>query len=305
MDPTHATTFTFATSEGASVFVHRWLPPKDARGIVVIAHGASEHGARYDHFARALSAAGQAVYASDHRGHGHTAAGRLGWAGRDGWNGTLRDVDHVIATAHAAHPGVPLVLFGHSMGSIVAQRFMQMRGEDFAGVVLSGTLESVAGLDGILALAESAARSNAEQPSDLFGAMFAGFNAEFAPARTGFEWLSRDEREVQKYVDDPLCGFAFSNRMLADFLAGWAQAWEPEHEATIPRTLPVALFSGARDPVGRNSDGPAALAARYRALGIANVAVTLYPEARHEILNELNREKVERDIVAWIRERAG
>lgn len=294
-----ASVFTITSPGGPPVTVRRWNPDGAVRGIVAIAHGAAEHGARYERFARALNARGYAVYASDHRGHGGTAGDRPGSAGSDGWNGTIRDLEAVIERARGEHPGVPAFFFGHSMGSVLAQRFIQLHGTELAGAVLSGALSGLPGLEAIVGIASAAAEGEgADRPSDLFVQMFAGFNAPFEQ-RTGFEWLSRDAAEVQKYVDDPLCGFPFTNATLADFLRGWGEAWKPENDATVPRDLPVLIFSGALDPVGENTKAVQALADRYRALGLRDVEVAFYPEGRHEMLNELNRDEVERDVVAW------
>jgi alpha-beta hydrolase superfamily lysophospholipase len=300
-----AGTFTFH-ADGVDVAVHRWLPGARAKALVLIAHGMAEHAARYARFAAALNAAGYAVYAPDLRGHGDTAgdAAALGWAGPDGWNGMVRDLERVAATARDEHPGVPLFAFGHSMGSVLMQRFMQLHGSELAGAILSGTFASAPKLAlAILTARLMALGPGARKPSPLLKQMFADFNKPFAPGRTGFEWLSRDDAEVQKYAGDPRCGFAFANRTLVDTLRGWRDVWSPANERRIPRELPVLLFSGDQDPVGRNTAAVDELAARYRALGLRDLSVTFYPGARHETLNETNREEVQRDIVRWLDDR--
>ena len=130
--------------------------------------------------------------------------------------------------------------------------------------------------------------------------MFAGFAAPFQPVKTGFEWLSRDEAEVQKYVDDPWCGFPFSNALAADMLKGGQEMWSAASEARVPTGLPVLMISGAMDPVGGFSAGVNALAARYRALGVKDLTVKLYEGCRHELLNELNRDEVQAYILSWL-----
>jgi alpha-beta hydrolase superfamily lysophospholipase len=137
-------------------------------------------------------------------------------------------------------------------------------------------------------------------PSSLQRTMFAGFNKGFAPQTTGFEWLSRDAAEVEKYAGDPRCGFTFSNRLLLDMLRGYVETWQPANERGIPASLPVLFFSGALDPVGGNTRGVTALAERYRALGLRDVQVRFYPDGRHEMLNETNRDEVVRDVVTWL-----
>lgn len=298
------------------MFVHAWEPDA-ARAVVVIAHGMAEHGARYARFGRALSARGYAVYAPDHRGHGRTAGGaeRLGWAGADGWNGMVRDLEQLLALAREAHPGAPRVLFGHSMGSVLAQRVAQLRGRELAGLILSGTFGAAPGLAlAITAASALAFGPGARKPSPLLKQRFAEFNRPFAStaagesgvsggsALTGFEWLSRDEAEVRKYAADPRCGFAFSNRLTLDMLRGYGEAWKPANEARLPKDLPVLLFAGERDPVGGSGAAVRALAERYRAFGLRDVRTAFYPGARHETLNETNRAEVVRDVLAWLDE---
>ncbi len=274
---------------------------------MLVAHGMAEHGARYARFGRELSAHGYAVYAPDHRGHGRTAGAddRLGWAGPDGWNGMVRDFERLAALARDAHPGLPLIVFGHSMGSILAQRVAQLRGGKLAGLILSGTTGAAPGLPVALAAASALAFGpGARKPSPLLKQRFADFNRPFAPGRTGFEWLSRDEAEVRKYLDDPRCGFAFSNRLTLDMLRGYGEVWKPANEARLPVELPVLLFAGERDPVGDDTATVRALAARYRALGLRDVRTIFYPDGRHEMLNETNRDEVVRDVLAWLDEHA-
>jgi alpha-beta hydrolase superfamily lysophospholipase len=191
--------------------------------------------------------------------------------------------------------------FGHSMGSVLAQRYVQLHGGELAGAVFCGTFGSVDGLDAVLQMADAMALGDAASaPSALQPQMFAGFNAPFEPKTTGFEWLSRDEAEVRAYADDPLCGFPLTNGSLAQMLHGFADAWLPEHEAAVPVELPLLVVAGANDPAGAATGSLAKLVERYRAHGIRDLTVTIYPDDRHEILNELDRDTVEADIVAWL-----
>ncbi|HTW82938.1 MAG TPA: alpha/beta hydrolase [Candidatus Sulfotelmatobacter sp.] len=298
-------TLTFRNDGGVEVYVRRWVPASPCRAIVVIVHGLAEHSARYERFAEALAARGYAVFAPDLRGHGRTAGGdeHLGWAGPDGWNGMLRDLATVVELARAQYPATGIVLFGHSMGSFLAQRFAQLHGPELAGLILSGTSGSAPGIDaGIVASRVLSVGGNARKPSPLAKQIFAGFNKPFAPGRTGFEWLSRDEAEVQKYVDDPWCGFPVSNRFFTDMLAGEREGWKRENERELPTDLPVLLFAGDRDPVGRNGAGVTELTERYRHVGMRDVSEMLYPQGRHEMLNETNREQVVADVLGWLDE---
>jgi alpha-beta hydrolase superfamily lysophospholipase len=299
---TSASTFSFV-NDGVEIAGERRLPDVAPKAAVVIAHGMAEHAARYGRFADELAAGGYAVYAPDHRGHGRTAGGddRLGWAGADGWNGVLRDLDRLTALVRERHPQAPVVLFGHSMGSVLAQRFAQLHGDRLAGLILSGTFGAAPNIKSGIVVANALRLLRGDRgPSPLQRTMFAGFNKGFAPQRTGFEWLSRDDAEVQKYADDPRCGFTFSNRLLADMLRGYVETWKPANERRIPTSLPVLFFSGALDPVGANTRAVKALAERYRALGLRDVQVRFYPDARHEMLNETNRDEVVRDVLGWL-----
>ncbi|HEV2641620.1 MAG TPA: alpha/beta fold hydrolase, partial [Candidatus Elarobacter sp.] len=207
MHDTSPTTFSFF-NEGVEIGGERRLPAETTKAAVVVAHGMAEHAARYGRFADALAAAGYAVYAPDHRGHGRTAGGdeNLGWAGADGWNAMLRDLDRLSALVRELHPGTPLVLFGHSMGSVLAQRFAQLHGDRLAGLILSGTFGAAPNIGAGIAAASALRLLRGDRaPSSLQRTMFAGFNKPFAPGRTGFEWLSRDDAEVQTYADDPRC----------------------------------------------------------------------------------------------------
>ncbi len=298
----NATTSTFTGDDGVAVALHAWVPFGDPKAVVVVAHGLAEHATRYGELADTFVDAGYAMYASDHRGHGATASdvAKLGDTGVDGWNATLRDLARVTAIARDAHPGKPLFFFGHSMGSILAQRFVQLHGAELAGAIFCGSFGSIDHLDAVLEMADAAASGTAAHaPSTLQPQMFAGFNAGFAP-KTGFEWLSRDEAEVRKYVDDPYCGFLLTNGSMATMLHGFADAWRAENEALVPLDLPILVIAGAADPAGAATGNLAALVDRYRARGVRDLTFTLYPDDRHEILNELDRATVLRDLLGWL-----
>jgi alpha-beta hydrolase superfamily lysophospholipase len=301
MNDAGAATFSFA-NDGIEIVVDRALPAGAPNAAVIVVHGMAEHALRYARFAAELAAHGYAVYVPDLRGHGRTAGSgeQFGWAGRDGWNGMVRDLERLAALVRERHPGVLLVLFGHSMGSVLAQRFAELHGAQLAGLILSGTFGSAPKIGAAVAAARMMRLvRGARAPSSLQRVMFADFNKPFEQ-RTGFEWLSRDAAEVQRYADDPRCGFTFSNGLMLDMLRGYAQTWKRAEERRIPAGLPVLLFAGARDPVGRNGEALTELAERYRALGLCDVHVRVYPEARHEMLNETNRDEVVRDVLAWL-----
>lgn len=304
-DPAPAPEWSTMERPDATLAVCRWPSPAATVGRLLIAHGASEHAARYSRFAAAAAAAGWEVFALDHRGHGRTAAdhGAPGVARPGGWSAMVDDL--VALTDQIRGDGeVPVVLFGHSMGSLLAQRVMQVAGSRLAGVVLSGTsgeLEGAAELEAILRAVEEA--EGADQPSALFAGMFAGFNEPFEQAgteSTGYEWLSRDADEVALYVADPWCGGDLSNGFVTDMIIGMAAMWTPESEATIPSDLPILLVAGDRDPVGGFGASVRALHDRYASMGLGPLELRLYPGARHELLNETNRDDVHAHLLGWL-----
>ncbi len=301
------TGFVLEAHDGESIACYRWFsndgtPPK---AVVQIAHGASEHAMRYKRVAEALVTAGYEVFANDHRAHGRTAAefGQFGVARPGGWHAIVEDVRSLNEHIQSELPDVPIVLFGHSMGSMIAQRYLQKWGDGLSALVLSGTtggrgLDQET-LDMIVAVG---AGDDADQPSQTFAARFAGFNEPFASDdATGFEWLSRDAAEVQLYVDDPWCGEPLSNGYVADMLSATSTMWRPESEQAIRKDLPIYVMGGDNDPVGgENVSSVRELVARYRDLGAGPITLKLYENGRHEMRNELNRNEVEADLVAWI-----
>jgi len=302
------TTFRFTDPDGYEIFVYRWGPPAGVapKAVVQVEHGAAEHALRYERLARYLNQHGYIVYADDHRGHWKTAVtmDKAGICGRDGWNAMVKDCKQLTDIIKQEHPGLPVFLFGHSMGSLMAQQYIQNWGEGLAGVILCGTTGLSLVDASVVPLAEQAAQGEAaNQPSDLFAGLFASVNEPFEPVKTPFDWLSRDELEVQKYIDDPWCGFLFTNGMTYEFIKGMVNLFDPANEARIPKDLPVYVISGEMDPVGANN-GVMALVNRYQGtLGLGDVVYRIYPGARHEILNETNRDEVHADILAWLDER--
>lgn len=296
--------FQFAASSGVDLFVHGWLPTTEPRAIVQISHGMQEHGARYGRAAEMLCGAGFAVYAGDHRGHGGSVIdGRLGYLGPGGWQTVLCDLRQVSEKVRERHPGLPLFLLGHSWGSFLSQAYIQRWGGDLAGCVLSGTN----GKNPLAGVGEVVARivtrfDGPDTTATLLEKLTVGnFNDAFKDGPTGKEWLSRDAAEVRKYVEDPLCGQPFPNAFFVEMLALLNATWKAAEERKIPRTLPVFLIAGTEDPVGLRGKGVLALAQRYKKHGLRDVTWRLYEGARHEVLNETNRDEVERDLRDWLK----
>jgi|SRR5579863_3464524 len=299
-------TFTLAAADGVELFLYRWLPPGPCKAIVQIAHGLAEHAGRYARLAEALTAAGYGVYANDHRGHGRTCKNRkeLGFfAKAHGWPLVLDDLWRVNLHIGVAHPGTPVVLLGHSMGSTMAAQFIGEHGDALAGVVLSGPsgMPTPLASASLLILRLKRLRLGPEEHSSLAQSLsFGAFNAEFRPTRTAFDWLSRDPAEVDKYIADPLCGFPASIQLWIDLLDGWVAASRPAHLARMPKTLPIYIIAGGSDPVSDGARQIEPMLAAYRAAGLQNVQHKFYPEARHELFNETNRDEVTQDLLRWL-----
>jgi alpha-beta hydrolase superfamily lysophospholipase len=276
------------------------------RAVVQIAHGMAEHAARYARFAEALTSAGYAVYADDHRGHGKTASeADVGhFADREGWDLVLSDLRALGARAKEEQPGKKVIFFGHSMGSFFGQQLLQKHWRDYDGMILSGSnapgsvLERLGGGAARLERLRGGPRGKSALLAFL---SFGSFNDAFKPARTEFDWLSRDAAEVDKYVADPRCGFRCTNQLWVDLLDG-LRAIATSGFGSVRKDFPVLLFAGDRDPVSRGGKGVTELHERLRSAGLSRASIRLYVEGRHEMLNETNRDEVTRDVLAVLEE---
>ncbi|HMI93159.1 MAG TPA: alpha/beta hydrolase [Polyangiales bacterium] len=301
-------TFWLEVEDGAKLFVRVWEPDAAApKAVVQIAHGMAEHGGRYERVAERLTAAGYVVYAHDHRGHGQTAPSRadLGYfADQEGFMRAVRDMLALSARIRAERPGLPLFMMGHSMGSMLVRLYLfQSEAPPLAGVVLSGTSGRTTELAwlGILLGKGERLRVGPRRVSKLLQLASVGaYNLGFRPNRTPHDWLSRDPAEVDKYAADPLCAFDLTVQGWLDVYSG-ALAIEREADiARLPKDLPLYLFAGSRDPVGGDTRGGRWLHDALRRAGMRDVTTRFYPDARHETLNETNRDEVERELVAWL-----
>jgi len=300
-----ADSFTFRADDHKEIFVYRFRPDAGAavKGFVHVAHGMAEHALRYARFAEALVSAGYVVHANDHRGHGKTGAGELGYIGPDGFRRAVRDLVELLAHGKRENPGVPAFLFGHSMGSYFTQELLITNGEALHGAILSGTggkPSPIAAAGRLVARIERRRVGPRGTSSLLTKLSFDEFNKAFRPNRTSFDWLSRDTKEVDAYIADPLCGFAVSTQLWVDLLDGLAAISDPARQARIPRGLPIFVFAGEEDPVGERTKTIRQLLRAYQAAGVRDVTHRFYPGARHETLNETNRDEVTRDVVAWL-----
>jgi len=301
------TDFSFLSSNGkTNIHVRRCDPDTSPKGIVQIAHGIAEHINRYDDFAAFLANNGFVVYGNDHLGHGQSIndESELGFfAETGGWEMAVEDMRKLHDIAAAEHPGLPFFLFGHSMGSFLARTYIIYFRSGLDGVILSGTGQQpkalVMGgkLMGKLEMNKKGPKYKSQMLNNL---AFGKYNDGFETTRTISDWLSRDEEQVDKYIEDPLCGYVPTASLFHDMMCGIDFISKARNVERMKKDLPVYFMSGDADPVGENGKGVVRAYKSFLAAGMKDVAMKLYHEGRHEMLNELNREEVYKDILNWL-----
>lgn len=278
--------YTFSGSDGIDLTGYRWDPTGPPLAAAVLVHGMGEHVLRYGELAANLTRLGYVVYGYDHRGHGASAdPDARGALGRYGWEALVADIGVMTDRVRAEKPGVPIVLIAHSMGSFATQQFLLDNSRRVDAVALTGT--------GALDMLEPAL--DLEQDLDL-----ALFNASFAPARTDFDWLSRDDAAVDAYLADPLCGFGIDRESTKSMFQAARRLGDPAQVARIRSDLPIYIAVGSKDPVNANLALVEVLAQRLHEAGVKDVTVRVYSEARHELFNETNRAEVMADLADWL-----
>ena len=277
--------FRFTSRDGTDIACYRWKATAAPRGVLQISHGMGEHALRYTPVAEFCNANGFHVVANDHRGHGKSVKSKegLGDFGPGGWNALIADMATLSRKARSEFSGLPLIVLGHSMGSFALQQYLLDHSGAIQGAVLSGS-----------AAADRLAL-NPERGADL-----SSINAPFEPARTPFDWLSRDEREVDKYIADPLCGFGVNKAGVMSMATAMARTVDPKALALIRKDLPIYVFAGDKDPINANLEALKIVAQRYRDAGLTQVREKYYPGGRHEMFNETNRDEVLRDLLVWM-----
>lgn len=298
-----STEFQHRFAGGSHTLVRSWRPDTAPRGVVLVIHGMAEHGARYARLAGALTAAGFAVYAHDLPGHGPQALLRGHFADRRGWRVAISSIRDVQRLAQREQPGKPLFMLGHSMGSFLLQHFVADSGNSIAGAVFSATTGDFGALRrvGLGLVRVEAALYGIRHPSAVGEALsFKAFNREFKPARTKFDWLSRDPAEVDKYAADPLCGFRCTTGLWMDLLDAGGKLTAANRLRRVPKSLPVLMVAGEKDPVSKGERGPRALEQLYQRYGLRDVSVKIYGDARHELFNDTCRDQATADLLAWL-----
>ena len=316
------TDFDFDLSDGTVMKSYAWGAPalvpaagsgKAPKAVLLIIHGSLEHALRYEDFAEFLADKGIAVYSADLRGHGRTirSDAELNYFtdGPNGWRLVLDDQSAFFSHIREAHPNRPVFVLGHSMGSFLARCLAARIGGGMAGLVLSGTGGAPAPLlRGGQALAGlSMALGLRRKPNPFLHRLVYGtLNDAIENPQTPSDFISRDPETVRAYIADPLSGGTATTEYIFEMLRGFLMAMKTSTYRNTPKDLPILLFSGEKDPVAGPKGDAAVLKAAHRAYakaGIADLTLKIYPEARHEMLNETNRAEVYADVLSWLEER--
>lgn len=302
-------TDTFTTFDNETIFYYKWKAKLPLKGIIQISHGVGEHAGRYQSIAKLLQEEGYEVYANDHRIHGKSAksADHLGfYDGDDYFYDAITDMRKLTGIIKKEHPNKKIILFGHSMGSLLSRQYVTKFGDDLEALVLSGTASFMKGIGSVgLLSAKVFSKLNGKHRSNeiLKNLFFNQFNKKFKPNRTKVDWISSDETQVDLFEADPLRIEDFSLSVFLDILKGSKKINNKNTFNKTPESLPIFIFSGDKDPVGEMGKGVKKVAKKYKKAGIKDLTLKLYKGGRHEMLNEVNREEVEKDLINWLNNR--
>ncbi len=306
----HFEEFYFPSSTNVNrIYAKRCLPEGEPKAVVQIAHGIAEHIERYAEFMEFLAANGYVAVANDHLGHGKSISepDQQGFfAEKEGWDYVVADMDRLRDRMKSEYPHIPYIFFGHSMGSFLTRTYLIKHPDKYDAAIISGTgHQSKALVLSGLAMAKAfVLLYGPKKRGDVLNAVaFGAYNKSFEPARTPYDWLSRDAAVADKYAADPLCGFIPTVSLFRDMMGGIKFITDRKNIDTMSTKQPVYFMSGACDPVG---DSGAGVNRAYKAFcdaGLEDVFMRLYPGGRHEMLNELNKQDVYRDILNWLDEK--
>lgn len=285
----------------------RWMPDSEnVAGIVQIVHGMAEYVERYEELAAYLTDRNFVVTGEDHLGHGKSVpeGGQQGYfCEQDPATVVVRDVHRLKKMTQELYPGVPYFILGHSMGSFIARNYICRYGTGIDGALILGTGMQSAGLllaSKTVAAIEGAFRGQRHVSRMMDKAAFGAYNRRIAEKRTDYDWLSRDEERVDAYIADPDCGFVFTVNGFKTLFELISRAKKPENLRKIPAELPIFMASGAEDPVGNYGKGVEKAYRSLQGVGVRDLTLKLYPEDRHELMNEPDREQVMADIAEWL-----
>lgn len=282
-----------------------WIPEGDVRAVLQISHGMVEFIDRYQEFAGYLTEQGIAVVGNDHLGHGASVRSEADWgyfAEKDGNTVLLKDIDRLRKMTQKKYPDVPYFVLGHSMGSFLIRQYICKYGEGLSGAIIMGTgyqpqLMTTVGM--LLCKMLAAVKGWHYRSTLVDGMAFGGYNKKFG-ALSGKEWLSRNPENVKIYMAEKRCNFRFTLNGYYNLFYSIHCLGEKKYLEGMPKELPVFFVSGAEDPVGQFGKGVDKVCEQFKSLGMKQVECKLYEQDRHEILNEVDREKVYKDIAKWI-----
>lgn len=312
--------FYFPSADGKTrIHGIRWIPEGKPRAVLQISHGVAEYIDRYDPFARWLCDQGFVVTGNDHIGHGGSVApgaARLYFGPKGSWDFVVQDIQGLCGITKQKFPGIPYFLLGHSMGSFLARTYLIRYPGTVDGAVIMGTGHMTKAMvrRGLMLAAVYGRQTGWDKPSQIVNRMsFGTYNAIFAPNRTGYDWLSANEANVDAYIADPLCGGNASIGLFREMLRGIRFITDGKNIQQMNHNTPIFFVSGEMDPVGECGKGVKRACEAFRKAGMRSVEMKLYPGLRHEILNEAesDRMQVYEDIAAWLearvpqREKAG
>lgn len=299
------TDFTFKGIDGKTIYATK-ISAKEEKAVIQIAHGMAEHRKRYFGFATFLAASGYTVYIHDHRGHGETAeleSEKGFFADKNGWDLVVSDMFQLNKKVRHESKGLPVIMMGHSMGSFATRKYLSLYPDTADGVILSGTgaHPGMLGKIGLFITNTIKFFKGADYPTKFIDSLaFGTFNKNFKPSKTAFDWLSRDEDEVKAYVEDPNCGFVCTTSFYSDLFSAIIDVNSKAVIDKMPKNLPYLICSGDKDPVGKEGKGVKKVVKNFNKKQIDNITLKLYPNGRHEMLNETNKDEVFKDILNWL-----
>ncbi|WP_052343561.1 alpha/beta hydrolase [Bacillus massiliigorillae] len=296
-----STTFHLTAHDNHKIFVRYWHVD-EPKAVVQIVHGMNEHSERYHEFAYYLNQAGYCVYATDHRGHGNSAlhADRIGYIGENGFEEMVNDEKVLFDYIQSTNLYLSHFILGHSMGSFITQRYIQLYGNELAGALLIGSGSHRWDMQIGATIANIYEKLTKDKRSkSLEKLVFNGYNSRFEN-RTGYEWLANDSVIVDEYIKDPYCAHVFPPSFFRQFLTFLNRIFQEDYISQVPVTLPLYILSGENDPVGQFGKGVERLYQQYKQIGCNDVNYKLYPGGRHEILNDFDKLEVFQDIRIWL-----
>lgn len=295
----------FKSHDNEKIFLTKWDDVENPIGVIQIFHGMAEYGARYDRFAKFLNKKGYIVYADDHRGHGKTAGSleKVGYVGENGFDNIVKDEYFITQQIKTKYPFLPIFIFAHSFGSFIGQEYINRYSNDVNGVILCGSAkqDGIDGKAGLLLTKLIRKFGDESKPNPkLESIIFGNYCKKEKENKSKFAWISSDINEVKKYENDDYCGNVFTTNFYYNMFTGFKELYLKEKIDTIRKDLPVFIIAGEMDPVGNYGKSVKKLFNHYKSLNMDNVEIKLYPEGRHELLNEVNRLDIFDDIHSWI-----